>query len=73
MALHSDLWRSRNPYGQRLWHDGWKVGRWRELSELAVLVPGLRGAILDHVALHGKQRIGGSIEMYRSAKEMGIV
>lgn len=50
---HEELW-------QRHWHDGWKVGRWRELGELAKLVPGLRGAIIHHVALHGQLGPNGS-------------
>ena len=45
---------------QSLWHDGWQVGRWRELQELCGEVPGLRGAIIDHVALHGGRTACGS-------------
>jgi hypothetical protein len=40
---------------QRLWHDGWMVGRWRELGELCSRVPGLREAIIDHVAEKGER------------------
>ena len=73
MRMHSGLWRSKNPWGQRLWHDGWKVGRWRELNEMAEYVPGLYGAIVHHVTLHGVLCEGGSRMMTRSAEEMGVV
>lgn len=49
---------------QRHWHDGWFVGRWRELGELVTHVPRLREAIIHHVALHGDARIDGSRVMY---------
>ena len=66
MRMDSKPWR-RKATGplpkQRLWHDGWNVGRWRELQELASEVPGLREAIIHHVALHGKQQPWGGAHM----------
>lgn len=59
MSLDGRRWR-RPAHGkgpkvpdQRLWHDGWVVGRWRELQELCFLIPGLNEAIVDYVAEHG--------------------
>lgn len=53
------------PTWKRNWHDGWQVGRWRELSELARLVPGLRSAIVEHVAQNGEPWPGGGRVMSR--------
>jgi hypothetical protein len=51
----SERWRSRHPtLHQRQWHDAWAVGLWRKLSDLATLIPGLREAIIDHVAANGQ-------------------
>lgn len=61
MNVDGGRWR-RKPHGkeswqrqQRLWQDGWNVGRWRELQELGREIPGLREAIIHHVALHGQK------------------
>lgn len=65
-------WRHKSPNNQtwnRLWHDGWVVGRWRELNELAQLVPGLREAIIDHVALNGALWPDGGRAMWRAGAE----
>ena len=47
------------------WHDAWQTGRWRELSELAGQVPGLREAIRSHVGHHGERGADGRRIMYR--------
>ena len=68
-----DDWRRKPPGKARWqrddarWHDGWHVGRWRELNELAALVPGLRGAIIEHVAQVGQATADGSRVMYAKA------
>jgi hypothetical protein len=68
----------RKPFGpepwrrwQRHWTDGWLTGRWRELSELCGLVPGLREAIIHHVALHGAPCGGGYKCMTHAGDRLG--
>ncbi len=69
MALDGSRWRrkpvagDRSKLPQRLWHDGWTVGRWRELQELGREIPGLREAIIHNVALHGKKQPWGTFHM----------
>lgn len=70
MSLDGRRWRhpARGKTGwerqRRLWHDGWTVGRWRELQELGREIPGLREAIIHHVALHGQEEFAGARVMY---------
>lgn len=75
MRLNSSVWRvkKRELHVDNLWHDGWKVGRWRELGEMAGYVPGLRVAIIHHVALNGTPDPSGSTCMTRTSAEMGVV
>jgi hypothetical protein len=46
-----------------LWHDGCHVGHWRELEELVRVVPGLREAVIHHVALNGHLYACGTTAM----------
>lgn len=73
VAMRNHPWRSKNPRGRRLWHDGWKVGRWRELHEMAGYVPGLCAAIVHHVALNGYRDPSGCTSMTFSAEDAGVV
>jgi hypothetical protein len=50
-----------------LWHDGCHVGHWRRLEDLVRLVPGLREAVIHHVALDGHLYACGSTAMQARA------
>ena len=55
VSMSFDNWRWKSEWPtQRQWHDGWMVGRWRELGDLLDLIPGLREAVVDHVMEHGR-------------------
>lgn len=56
---------------QHFWRRGWNVGRWRELSDLSALIPGLHDAIIRHVELNGTLRADGSIAVYESPGNVG--
>lgn len=66
ISMRMDQWRWKHgEVRQRLWHDGWMTGRWRELQELMELIPGLREAMVDHVADHGEDYGPDCRTMYR--------
>jgi hypothetical protein len=71
MDMRETGWRRKGAYKwQRNWHDGWKVGRWRELGELVTHVPGPREAIIQHVTLHGAPYGAGKRCMYVRGAEL---
>jgi hypothetical protein len=58
----------RNGIGDHVqWHNGCHVGHYRELEELARLVPGLREALIHHVASSGYHYSCGTSMMTRAA------
>jgi hypothetical protein len=66
VSMRMDDWRWRSHYAaQRHWHNGWMTGRWRELSELMELIPGLYDAVVAHVLEHGQPGGVGSKCMTR--------
>lgn len=69
VSMSFDHWRWQSEYPfQRHWHDGWMVGRWRELSDLLPLIEGLREAVIDHVAEHGQDYGPSRKAMFRIGK-----
>lgn len=66
MNLDGSRWRCRRPHRtQHHWHDGWTVGRWRELQELLELIPGLDDAIAAYVVENGESYADGRRVMQR--------
>ena len=66
-------WRRKTPAGAPSWqregsraYDMWNTGRWRELSELCGLIPGLKQAIIAHIEQHGQPWSDG---LYMAHKE----
>ncbi|MEO6153396.1 MAG: hypothetical protein ABIT09_06620 [Croceibacterium sp.] len=64
---HSRLNKAPEYRRQAQWHDGWHVGRWRELADLCSLIPGLRAAIIEHVAQNGRDHGEHGYHLWRPA------
>lgn len=58
-------WRTKTKvlHDQR-WYEGWIVGRWRQLSDLVGVVPGLQAALVQYVRAHGQPYTDGAVAMY---------
>lgn len=71
ISMSMERWRWRHgPHQQRLWHDGWMVGRWRELGDLLDAVPGLYEAVVDHVMEHGEPYGANGRALYRTGEHI---